>query len=118
MAGLERDVRGAAAHIEERFAAGEPQRRDRRRAPASIDAGAEEMIEQIVAGGDRIEHSGDAIRGFVRRCRHSSKVQRHGGREEVDDPDVSVQVERLLHLRQVVVADQRLFVREQHRDDA
>ena len=58
----------------------------------------QQVVEKIVARRNRIEHSGDAIGGLVRRCRHSSKVQRYGCREEVDDPDIPVEVERLLHL--------------------
>jgi hypothetical protein len=59
--GFERHVRRPTAHIDKRLSASELERSDRRRAPASIDAGTEEMVEEIVPRGDRIEHPCDAI---------------------------------------------------------
>jgi hypothetical protein len=43
---------------------------NRGRAPAAIDAGTEQMIEQVISRRNRIEHSGDAIGRFVGRRRH------------------------------------------------
>ena len=40
---------------------------NRPRAPAAVDAGAEEVVEQVVARRDRIEHPGDAIGRLVGR---------------------------------------------------
>ena len=40
----------------------------------------------------------------------------HGQHEQVQDADVAVQIERALHLRQIVGAHERLLVDEQHRD--
>ena len=45
-----------------RSSPGQLQRPDRRAPPAAIDAGAEQMVQQIVAPGDGVEHSGDARR--------------------------------------------------------
>ena len=144
----------ARAHVEQRLAAGEHQRPNRGSAPAAIDAGAQEMVEKVVARRDRIEHAGDAIRRLVgswgprrsqKRISHKahkdlvfqitkrlrdqnhrelcmlvaksslwlswlSQVQGQGGRHEVHDSHIPVQIERPLHLRQVVVADERLLV--------
>src|SRR5471032_3413055 len=43
-------------------------------------------------------------------------IERHREHEEVQDADVAVEIERALHLRQVVRADQRLFVDQHGRD--
>src|SRR5262245_16207191 len=48
----------------------------------------------------------------------SPDIDRHGSRREIEDPDVAVQIERALHLREVVGADERLLVDEQDRDEA
>ena len=45
-------------------------------------------------------------------------IDRHRQHEEIQDADVAVQIERALHLRQVVGPHQRLFVDEQQRDAA
>jgi hypothetical protein len=67
---FERDVRSAGADIKERRSARQAQRRNRLGTPATIDARAKEMIEEIVSRCDRIEHLCHAIRGFVRRGSH------------------------------------------------
>ena len=43
-------------------------------------------------------------------------IHRQRRRHEVQDADVAIQIERALDLRQVVLADERLLVDEQHRD--
>ena len=44
-----------------RSRAGQLQRPDRAAPPAAIDAGAQQVIEEIVAAGDRVEHPRDAL---------------------------------------------------------
>src|SRR6266576_5197471 len=44
-----------------------------------------------------------------------SAIQRHRQHDQVEDPDVTVQIERALDLRQIVRAHQRLFVDEHGR---
>ena len=63
---FQRHVRRAGAHIQQRFAPGERQRADRPRPPAPVDAGAQDMIEKVVARRDRVEHPGDAVGSLVR----------------------------------------------------
>src|SRR5260370_41961867 len=48
----------------------------------------------------------------------SADIQRRSEHDQVQNPDVSVEIERALHLRQVVGADERLLVREECGDDA
>ena len=45
-----------------RFSTGELQRFNRALAPALVDAGAEKVVEEIVALGDGVEHAGDFLR--------------------------------------------------------
>jgi hypothetical protein len=58
---LQSDIGGSRAHIQECFTPRELKRGDRLGSPPPIDAGAEKMIQEIVSGGDRVEHSSDAI---------------------------------------------------------
>ena len=82
------------------------------------------MIQQVVARCDRIEHPCDAIRCLVGClfCHESHDstlpgVNRERGCGEVHNPYPPVQVEGLLHLRQILIADKRLFVREERGHD-
>ena len=45
------EIAGPRAEIEHAFAAGQCQRRDRTPAPAAIDAGREQVIEEVVPAG-------------------------------------------------------------------
>ena len=59
------------ADVDQRLAAGQPQRRDRLRPPPPVDAGAEQLVQQVVPRRDRIEHPGDAIGSLVGSLAHS-----------------------------------------------
>ena len=69
---------------------------------------------QRAHGVERAARAGDGPMRDVR----SSPVHRQAGREQIEDADVAVQIERALDLRQIVGAHQRLLVDEQQRDPA
>jgi hypothetical protein len=50
---------------------GQAKRSEGCRAPAAVDAGTEQVVEQVVAGRNRVEHPGDAIRSFIGSDSHS-----------------------------------------------
>ena len=52
---------------------------DRARAPALVEAGAEDVIEEVVAAGDRVEHRRDARGGLVEGDRHADGYPSHLG---------------------------------------
>src|SRR5439155_19724479 len=54
-AGGERDVGGTGAQIDDALPAGEVQGRDGAPPPPAIDPGAEQVIEEIVPGRNRVE---------------------------------------------------------------
>ena len=54
---------------------------------------------------------------FVAFVRSSPDDERKGRRGKVDDADVTVQIERPLHLRKVALAHERLLVGEKARHD-
>ena len=56
----DRQVGRPGAEVEHALAAGQRQRLNRALPPAAIDARAQQMIEEIVAARDRIEHPRDA----------------------------------------------------------
>ena len=62
---LERDIGRSRADVDKVSRPVSSQRVDRPLPPALVDPGAEQVIEQVVARRDRIEHAGDAIRRFV-----------------------------------------------------
>jgi hypothetical protein len=64
--GLERDVGGSRADVYELLASRQLEGSDRARTPAAIDAGTEDVIEQVVARRNRVEHARDAVRRLVR----------------------------------------------------
>ena len=57
----DREVGGAGAEIEHPLAAGERERPDRALAPPRVDAGAEQMVQEVVPRRDRVEHPGNAL---------------------------------------------------------
>ena len=83
------------------------QRADRPLSPLLVEARAEQMIEEIVALGDRIEHSGNTRR-FLRWSGRSHSgwlaagIDGDRGDDEIQDADVAVEIERELHLREIV----------------
>src|SRR5689334_6584277 len=52
-----------------------------------------------------------------RRSASPGAIQRHDEHDEIENPDVAVQIERALHLREIVRRYERLLVREQRGDD-
>src|SRR5262245_28091642 len=49
--------------------------------------------------------------------RDSAPIQRHGQHDQVENPDVAIEIERPLHLRQIVGAHERLLVHQQRGDN-
>ena len=47
----------------------------------------------------------------------SLTVKRRGQHEQIENPDVAVQIERAFDLGEIIGADERLLIRQQRRDD-
>jgi len=67
----------------------QPQRLESRGGANAIDAGAEQVVEEIVAAGDRVEHAGDAFGRFEMsgdfQHRRPSAHERHESTKDTKD---------------------------------
>ena len=62
---FDREIAGAGAEVEDAGATPQLQLRDSPRPPPPIEPGAEDVVEQVVARRNRVEHRRDAGRGLV-----------------------------------------------------
>jgi len=57
----DREVGGSRAEIKDALASCEGQGANCGTTPASVDAGAQQVIEEVVPAGNRVEHAGDTL---------------------------------------------------------
>ena len=67
------EIRRSRAEVEDPLGARQAQRADSARPPPPVEAAAQQMVEQVVAPRDGVEHRGDAIRRLVDHPVHAGK---------------------------------------------